>query len=313
MSVVDGCTVSVGQADLETRADAAASVVPARRGRCLVSSSPLSVVPARLVVVSAAAGDSERERPRARRRARCACAVMRTPPWWLVPDDTRRSGPDRFALESRRGRARDRARPLALDRIPRGVEGGRRLRLLRDGGRRRAHRPARSAPRTQRASGRRSTGTSKRGKGRVHVLVTVFWHMRSAAEMRRALLGANLGAERAARRRSRAARASSPILPARRRLPGGIEACRTARAAEVVYWIPQHRALVPGDVLIADGKGGVRMCPESWLPGEDRHATSRRRSDRSLELAGAAHPRLARRARARERPRARSPLRLSGA
>ena len=27
---------------------------------------------------------------------------------------------------------------------------------------------------------------------------------------------------------------------------------RTARAAEVVYWIPEHRALVPGDVLLGD-------------------------------------------------------------
>jgi glyoxylase-like metal-dependent hydrolase (beta-lactamase superfamily II) len=46
----------------------------------------------------------------------------------------------------------------------------------------------------------------------------------------------------------------------------GASAFCTARAAEVVYWIPQHRALVPGDVLIGDGEGGVRLCPESWLP-----------------------------------------------
>jgi glyoxylase-like metal-dependent hydrolase (beta-lactamase superfamily II) len=32
-----------------------------------------------------------------------------------------------------------------------------------------------------------------------------------------------------------------------------------------VYWLPEHRALVPGDVLIADD-GGLRLCPESWLP-----------------------------------------------
>jgi len=54
-------------------------------------------------------------------------------------------------------------------------------------------------------------------------------------------------------------------------LPGGLEACRTARAAEVVFWIPEHSALVPGDVLIADGKGGARMCPESWLPASKSH------------------------------------------
>jgi glyoxylase-like metal-dependent hydrolase (beta-lactamase superfamily II) len=54
-------------------------------------------------------------------------------------------------------------------------------------------------------------------------------------------------------------------------LPGGLEAHRTARAAEVVYWVPEHSALVPGDVLVADGKGGARMCPESWLPSSKTH------------------------------------------
>ncbi|MGH8879783.1 MAG: hypothetical protein ACRD0P_20945 [Stackebrandtia sp.] len=54
-------------------------------------------------------------------------------------------------------------------------------------------------------------------------------------------------------------------------LPGSIEACRTARAAEVVYWIPEHSALVPGDVLIADGKGGAKLCPPSWLPQKTTH------------------------------------------
>ena len=29
---------------------------------------------------------------------------------------------------------------------------------------------------------------------------------------------------------------------------------------------PEDRALVPGDVLLGDGAGGIRLCPESWLP-----------------------------------------------
>ena len=55
-------------------------------------------------------------------------------------------------------------------------------------------------------------------------------------------------------------------------LPGGIRPLRTARAAEVVYWLPEHRALVPGDVLVGDGEGGIRMCPASWLPEKVDHA-----------------------------------------
>src|SRR2546423_4752351 len=46
-------------------------------------------------------------------------------------------------LESPRGRPPDRARALALDRLPPRMEGGRGLRLLRDSGRSRAYRPAR--------------------------------------------------------------------------------------------------------------------------------------------------------------------------
>ena len=33
-----------------------------------------------------------------------------------------------------------------------------------------------------------------------------------------------------------------------------------------MYWIPQHRTLVPGDVLLGAAGGGLRLCPRSWLP-----------------------------------------------
>jgi glyoxylase-like metal-dependent hydrolase (beta-lactamase superfamily II) len=115
----------------------------------------------------------------------------------------------------------------------------------------------------------------------VHVLVTVFWHTRSAAAMV-ARYGARVWAPargKAAIAR-RAGSVTDPFKPGDR-LPGGIEGLRTARAAEVVYWIPRHRALVPGDVLLGEGakgggarsagRGGLRMCPESWLPKNTGH------------------------------------------
>ena len=55
-------------------------------------------------------------------------------------------------------------------------------------------------------------------------------------------------------------------------LPGGLLSFPTARAAEVVFWIPDHRTLVPGDALLGDGAGGIRMCPVSWLPAGKGHA-----------------------------------------
>jgi hypothetical protein len=39
------------------------------------------------------------------------------------------------------------------------------------------------------------------------------------------------------------------------------------RGGEVMVWLEEHRALVPGDRLIGDGRGGIRMCPPSWYSG----------------------------------------------
>ncbi len=97
------------------------------------------------------------------------------------------------------------------------------------------------------------------------VLVTVFWHTRSAdvlARRHRARVLAPAAAKAAVRRR---APTTEPFRPGDT-LPGAVEAIPTARANEVVYWIPPHRAVVPGDVLLGAPEGGVRMCPASWLP-----------------------------------------------
>ena len=41
-------------------------------------------------------------------------------------------------------------------------------------------------------------------------------------------------------------------------------------AREREYWLPAFGALVVGDRVIGDGKGGLRLCPESWLRGGAR-------------------------------------------
>jgi glyoxylase-like metal-dependent hydrolase (beta-lactamase superfamily II) len=115
-------------------------------------------------------------------------------------------------------------------------------------------------------------------RARVHVLVTVFWHTRSAAAMVERY-GARVWAP--TRARAAVARRAGVVTDAFRPgdpLPGGIEARPTVRGGEVVYWIAPHAALVPGDVLLADGEGGLRMCPESWLP------TARTRADLAASL-----------------------------
>src|SRR6478736_1907110 len=47
--------------------------------------------------------------------------------------------------------------------------------------------------------------------------------------------------------------------------PGGVSAFPLTGALETVFYLPDHRTLVPGDRLISDGAGGLRMCPQSWL------------------------------------------------
>jgi glyoxylase-like metal-dependent hydrolase (beta-lactamase superfamily II) len=105
----------------------------------------------------------------------------------------------------------------------------------------------------------------------VHVLVTIFWHTRSAAALVERY-GARVWAPTTSR--AAVARRAGVVTDAFRpgdALPGGVQAFRTARSTEVVYWIPRQATLVPGDVLLGDGNGGVRMCPESWLPGTTKH------------------------------------------
>ena len=48
-------------------------------------------------------------------------------------------------------------------------------------------------------------------------------------------------------------------------MPAGVEALPFLRFDETMYWLPGPRALVPGDRLVGDGAGGLRLCPESWL------------------------------------------------
>jgi glyoxylase-like metal-dependent hydrolase (beta-lactamase superfamily II) len=107
----------------------------------------------------------------------------------------------------------------------------------------------------------------------VHVLVTVFWHTRGAAE-----LAERYGAEIWAPSRARAAveRRSGREVRAFRpgdALPGHIDAHATARSNEVVLYVPDQRALVAGDVILGADAGSLRLCPDSWLPdGVDQEA-----------------------------------------
>ena len=92
----------------------------------------------------------------------------------------------------------------------------------------------------------------------VAVLLTVHWHQRSSAET-------------AARYGGTVWRAGDD--PAA--LPEGVEAHPGGFDEEVLFWLPGHRALVAGDVILGKEGGGLRLCPESWLPAGGGHRALR--------------------------------------
>ena len=91
-----------------------------------------------------------------------------------------------------------------------------------------------------------------------HVLITVFWHGRSTRDLDARVWAPTRSAQPL---RNRGVDVTEPFR-AGDELPGGIQAFRTARVSEVVYWLPEQRAVVAGDVLLGSP---LRLCPESWL------------------------------------------------
>jgi hypothetical protein len=52
---------------------------------------------------------------------------------------------------------------------------------------------------------------------------------------------------------------------AKRNLPESVCAMPIRGAGETIFWLPEHRALVPGARIIGAEDGGLRTCPDSWL------------------------------------------------
>jgi glyoxylase-like metal-dependent hydrolase (beta-lactamase superfamily II) len=111
-------------------------------------------------------------------------------------------------------------------------------------------------------------------RGPPHVLLTLFWHVRTTPAVAARYPGTRVWAHDSmpwiGRTRERVAVTDPFQLDDT--LPAGVQV-RAPR--EVVYWIPEHRALVAGDVLLGTPDGGVRPTP--WL-GENTSAEDLRRN-----------------------------------
>jgi hypothetical protein len=83
------------------------------------------------------------------------------------------------------------------------------------------------------------------GAASVHAITTIKFHRRSRDEV--------------------AARYGASTSRAKDALPEGVRPIPIRGAGETMFWIEEHGALVPGDRIIGDAEGGLRMSPESWL------------------------------------------------
>jgi glyoxylase-like metal-dependent hydrolase (beta-lactamase superfamily II) len=123
-------------------------------------------------------------------------------------------------------------------------------------------------------------------RGADHVLVTVYWHGRSTNEVDAKRVWAPTRSAQPLRNRSIDV---TDVFRAGDELPGSIRAFQTPRAAEVVYWLPEQRALAVGDVLLGAGAkprptdAPLRLCPERWL-GKGTHDDLRASLRLLLEL-----------------------------
>jgi glyoxylase-like metal-dependent hydrolase (beta-lactamase superfamily II) len=85
-----------------------------------------------------------------------------------------------------------------------------------------------------------------RGHGQpVVILTTLQFHRRSREEL--------------------ASRYGASTSRAKKSLPEGVETVQIRGAGETMVWLPEHNALIPGDRLLGGDRGGLRLCPESWL------------------------------------------------
>ena len=96
------------------------------------------------------------------------------------------------------------------------------------------------------------------------ILITVFWHVRSAPVILERYEGATLWAHAPSADEVGKRAPVTHTFSDGEALPGRVEAIALHHMDEAAFWLPSHRALVFGDSLLGY-PDDVKMCPESWL------------------------------------------------
>jgi hypothetical protein len=116
--------------------------------------------------------------------------------------------------------------------------------------------------------------------GPPHVLITIFWHARSARQILDRYDGTRVwGHEPAAEELRKRTPVTDTFAPGDT-LPGDLEAYDAGVNMEVAYRLPEYAAVVTGDVLIAAPGRPVRV----WEGGDDARRALRPLLDLPVEL-----------------------------
>jgi len=115
------------------------------------------------------------------------------------------------------------------------------------------------------------------------ILITVFWHARSAQVILDRHEGGAVWAHEPA---AAEVRERAPVLNTfvdGDVLPGGVQALAVHGMDEAAFWLPSHEALVVGDAVLGY-EGRAELCPASWLREGETVAAQRASVERALAL-----------------------------
>jgi glyoxylase-like metal-dependent hydrolase (beta-lactamase superfamily II) len=90
------------------------------------------------------------------------------------------------------------------------------------------------------------------------ILITVYWHARSAGDIAKRYDGTSIWAPSDG---SKGEADPTHTYGPGDQLPAGIRACSASMPGERALYLPSHRAVVFGDAVL----DGVRLLPDSWL------------------------------------------------
>jgi glyoxylase-like metal-dependent hydrolase (beta-lactamase superfamily II) len=115
------------------------------------------------------------------------------------------------------------------------------------------------------------------------ILLTVFWHVRSAQQIADRYDGATIWAHEPAAESVGERVAYTNTFKLGEELPGGVQALGMHACNEAAFWLPEHKAVVLGDSVLGY-EGRAELCPPSWLGEHESMDEVQVRARRILEL-----------------------------